>query len=226
MRTIRRNLMWPRLARRKLVRMTLAGVALGALLAVAGVPGLAGAEGRARVAPVLLEEGRMTQPWFIASFFNLREDLADATAKGKRFAIVWDQRGCPYCMEMQQVNLGDPDVNDYVRENFSVLQLDLFGSREVTDFDGEVLSEREFARKYAIAYTPTIQFLPESVDALAGKKGRAVEVARMPGYYRPFHFLALFEYVKERAYERGSFQSFVKAKTERAKAAGTEIRAY
>lgn len=181
----------------------------GALLtvpALTSAPTLA----QGRIEPVPLDDGRYTQHWFVNSFLTLKDDLEDAAAAGKRFAIMWDQRGCPYCQEMHRVNLADPKVSTFIRERFAILQLDLFGSREVTDFDGKTMSEKELARKYAIAFTPTIQFLPPDVAGLAGKSGRAVEVARMPGYFRPGHFEAMFAYVHERAYERGSFQSYLK----------------
>jgi len=171
------------------------------------------AAAQGRVEPVPLDEGRYTQSWFLNSFLTLKDDLADATAQGKRFAILWDQRGCPYCQEMHRVNFADPAVNTFIRERFSILQLDLFGSREVTDFDGREVTERDLARRYAIAFTPTIQFLPADVAAVAGKTGRTIEVARMPGYFRPGHFEAMFAYVHERAYERGSFQAYLKQRT-------------
>ena len=37
----------------------------------------------------------------------------------------------------------------------------MLGAREVTDFDGQVLPEKELARKYGVPGTPTIQFLPD-----------------------------------------------------------------
>lgn len=194
-------------------RRVVLSLAAGALAAGALAPH-AGRAGAARVEPVLLEDGRFTQAWFLNSFLDLKEDLADAAAQGKRFAIVWDQRGCPYCMEMHKVNFADPAVNDYVRAKFNILQLDLFGSREVTDFDGETLTEKEMARKYGVVGTPTIQFFPETPAQLDGKKGRAVEVARMPGYFKPAHFLAMFEFVADKGYERQSFAQYVKARRE------------
>jgi thioredoxin-related protein len=167
---------------------------------------------RERIEPAYLDDGRPTQPWFLNSFLILKEDLADAAARGRRFAILWDQRGCPYCLEMHKVNLADPGVSRYIRERFDILQLDMLGSREVTDFDGQVLSEKELARKYGVVGTPTIQFLPEHADAVDGKKGRAVEVARMPGYFKPEPFIAMFEYVAARAYEREPFAQYVKTR--------------
>jgi thioredoxin-related protein len=163
--------------------------------------------------PEPLDEGRLTQTRFLNSFLALKYHLADAAAQGKRLAIFWDQRGCPYCQEMHRVNFADPAVNAYVRERFACLQLDLYGSREVTDFDGQVMAEKDLARKYAIAFTPTVQFLPPDVAGVEGKAGRALEVARMPGYFRPGHFEAMFAFVHERAYERESFQKFLRART-------------
>jgi thioredoxin-related protein len=162
-----------------------------------------------RIEPSYLDDGRPTQAWFLNSFLILKEDLADAAAHGRRFAILWEQRGCPYCLAMHRVNFADPAINHYVRDRFSILQLDLVGSREVTDFDGEVLPEKELARKYGVIGTPTIQFMPEGAGSLDGRKGKALEVARMQGYFKPDRFVSMFRYVAERAYERGPFERYV-----------------
>ena len=46
---------------------------------------------------------------------------------------------------------------------------------------------------------------------LADKKPRDREVARAQGYLEPQHFLALFRFVAERAYEKGSLRDYLKA---------------
>jgi thioredoxin-related protein len=168
-----------------------------------------------RIEPIYLDDGRPSQDWFLNSFLILKEDLSASAAQGQRFAILWDQRGCPYCLEMHKVNFGDPAVSRYIRERFNILQLDMLGSREVTDFDGQVLTEKELARKYGVAGTPTIQFLPERAEGVDGKRGRAVEVVRMPGYFKPEHFIAMFEYVAERGYDRESFAQYIKARNQK-----------
>ena len=164
-------------------------------------------------AAVLTDEGLYTQPWFLNSFLDLGEDLTEASANGKRFAIMWEQKGCPYCQETHLVNFAEPEIQGFVRDNFEVLQLNLFGAREVTDFDGEALEERQLARKYAIAFTPTIQFFPEDLGLIGGHAGKRVEVARMPGYLQPPHFLSMFKFVRDRAYKDSSFRSYLKAKS-------------
>ena len=172
------------------------------------VPRIAAADA-GRIEPVLMEDGRYTQPWFLTSFLVLKDDLAETAAQNKRLALFWDQVGCPYCKQMQRVNLADPKVNAYIRERFNVLQLDLNGAREVTDFDGEVLAEKDLARKNGVIGTPTIQFMPPAPADADGKSGRAVEIARMPGYLQPGLFEAMFAFVYDRAYERETFRKYV-----------------
>lgn len=177
-------------------------------------PALARAAGAERIAPILMDDGRYTQPWFLTSFLILKDDLADTAAQKKRLALMWDQVGCPYCKEMERVNLADPAVNRYIRERFNIIQLDLNGLREVTDFDGQVLAEKDLARKYGVIGTPTIQFLPPTPADVAGKigtgkSGRSIEVARMPGYLQPGLFEAMFAFVYDRAYQHQTFRQYV-----------------
>ena len=48
-----------------------------------------------RVESILGDDGLYHQPWFLNSFLDLKDDLAEAAAEGKRFAVIWEQRGCP-----------------------------------------------------------------------------------------------------------------------------------
>jgi thioredoxin-related protein len=182
-------------------------------LLAAGAGTLLLARGRPLLAePKLGEDGLYKQEWFLESFLILPEDLEDASAAGKRFAVMWELKGCPYCRETHFVNFADPAIEDYIRQNFEVLQLNILGSRLVTDFDGEELPERDLAAKYAVRFTPTFQFFPASLDAIDGA-GPEVEVARMPGYFKPDHFLAMFRYVADQAYDEMGFKDFLRQST-------------
>ena len=164
-----------------------------------------------RIEPTLTDDGLYTQDWFLQSFLDLTEDLDTAAASGKRFAILWELKGCPYCKETHEVNFADPEINGYIRENFEVLQLNFLGSRIVTDFDGEELEERELREKYGIRSTPSIQFFPESSGEIGGEIGRAAETARMPGYFKPDHFIAMFRFIKDKAYDQQTFRDYLSA---------------
>jgi thioredoxin-related protein len=86
--------------------------------------------------PILTDDGLYKEPWFLETFLDLADDLEGARKDGKRFVIMWELRGCPYCKETHFVNFAQPRIADYVKANFEVLQLNIIGSRKVTDFDG------------------------------------------------------------------------------------------
>jgi len=164
-----------------------------------------GLAGPASARATLGEDGLYKLDWYLESFLDLTEDLQSATVDGKRFAILWGLKGCPACRRMHEVHLADPAVEAYIKANFEVLHLNILGARIVTDFDGSKLGEKALAARYGITGTPSIQFLPESPAGLAARQPVAREVMRMPGLPEPREFLAMFRFVREKGYERGSF---------------------
>lgn len=189
-----------------LTRRQMLAISLGA----AGLGGYSPAG--ASAAPILTDDGLYKEPWFLESFLELADDLEAAHKEGKRLAIMWELKGCPYCKETHFVNLARPDISSYIKANFEVLQLNIIGSRKVTDFDGSELSEKELAAKYGVRFTPTFQFFPERAAGLKDLPPAKREVTRAPGYLRPDDFLAFFRFVREKAYETKSFREFVKSK--------------
>jgi thioredoxin-related protein len=175
--------------------------------ATAFAPDLVGAEVR------LNDDGLYTQPWFLESFLHLSEDLEAAAAAGKHFAIMWELRGCPYCKDTHLVNFANQEISRFIQVRFDILQLNIIGAREVTDFDGSTLSEKALAEKYGVRFTPTFQFFPPSSAGLAKKKPREREVTRAQGYLPPPRFLAMFQFVAEKAYERGSLPAYLQEKS-------------
>ena len=85
--------------------------------------------------PILTDDGLYKEPWFLESFLELPDDLEDARKSGKRFVVMWELKGCPYCKETHFVNFARNDISDYFMANFVVLQLNIIGSRKVKDFD-------------------------------------------------------------------------------------------
>lgn len=170
------------------------------------------------------EEGLYVQPWFLDSFLDLREDAAEAAAANKQLVIIWEQRGCPYCRETHRVNLRIPETVNYITKNFVMLQLNLWGDREVTDFDGEVLSEKKLARKWRVQFTPTMNYFPKNIAAKTSKPGHDMEVWRLMGYWKPFHFHHSFIYVHEKGYEsQPNFQRWLQKKAEELQAQGKKV---
>lgn len=170
------------------------------------------------------DDGLHAQPWFENTFLDLREDLADAIAEGKHLAIFWEQRGCPYCGEMHKVNLSKPEIADYIAKNFFCLQLNLYGARKVKDFDGKEFEERKLAERWRVNFTPTIQFFPMNAAEVEGKNGRDAEIWRLLGYWKPFHFLNTFVYVKTEGYKtEPNFQHWLNEYREKMRAEGKDV---
>ncbi len=133
------------------------------------------------MAAELGDDGLHKAAWMRDTFKDLSEDLAEANAEGKRLLLMFEQRGCVYCTKMHEEVFPDPEVTRMIEENYFVVQLNMHGETEVTDFDGEVLPEKEMARKWGILFTPTLMFMPEEVgeDMTAAQAA----VAAMPGAF-------------------------------------------
>lgn len=191
-------------------------IALG-LLALAGLNGLraetrplpppTGAEAP-RVEPIKGADGIYHQSWYLQSFLNLKDDYAEAEAGGKRFAVVFEQRGCIYCTKMHTEVLAQKYINDYVRENFTILQIDMWGSREVVDFDGTKMPEKKLAERWGVMFTPTIVYFKDGMKDIT-QWGQPLEVTRMSLGFGPDTFYDLFVWVRAKVYDEDrNFQRF------------------
>lgn len=161
------------------------------------------------VKPIKGDDGLYHQAWFNTTLLNLREDFEEARREGKRFAVIFEQRGCSYCVKMHTEVLAQRYINDYVRENFRIVQLNLWGDREVTDFDGKVVTEKTLARRWAVVFTPTIIYFKDDLKGLDGKFGQELEVMRMGLGIGPGTFYDMFTWITIKGYETDEhFQRF------------------
>ena len=170
----------------------------------------------------LSDSGLHIQPWFHEGFLELADDLQEAQDQGKDLLILIEQPGCPYCRELHKVNLRRPDTVAYLTEKFLVVQLDMRGSREVTDLDGTAMEERDLVRKWGVNFTPTALFVPKEA---AGEDGplRDHVAMTMPGYFKPFHFDTMLEFVAEDVYVDGDFQRYIDERADRLRAEGKDV---
>lgn len=173
-------------------------------VAVPLVPRLASAEARVG------DDGLHKQDWFLESFLELGDDLESAAAEGRGLMLLFEQAGCPYCRELHRVNFARPEIVGYIAAHFDVIQLDLWGAREVLDFDGEALEERRLAAKWGVNFTPTTVLCPAENAGAADLAG--AEAFRLPGYLKPFHYLSSLEYVATGEYTRQPFQRYLQDK--------------
>ena len=152
------------------------------------------------------DDGLHKTSWMRDTFKDLNEDLAEANAEGKRLVLFFEQRGCIYCTKMHAEVFPRPEIASFIEENYFVVQLNLHGDLEVTDFDGETLTEKQIARKWNVMFTPTILFLPESVED--GQNAAQAAVAVMPGAFGAGTTLDMFTWVQEKRYELDGDEDF------------------
>ena len=157
-------------------------------------------------AATLGDDGLHKTEWMRDTFKDLREDLAEANAEGKRLVLFFEQRGCIYCTKMHKEVFPRPEISSYIADNYFVVQLNLHGDTEVTDFDGEVLSEKAMARKWGVLFTPSIMFMPEEVEA--DRTAQQSAVAIMPGAFGAGTTLDMFTWVNEKRYDLDNGEDF------------------
>ena len=138
--------------------------------------------------------------WFRLSFLDIADDAREAVANGKQGLVVYvGQKYCPYCKTLLETNFGLHDIQEYTQRHFDVIGIDIHGSRAVTDVDGAEGSERSFALRHKLNFTPTLLFYD----------GTGKEVFRLTGYYPPYQFRAALEYVADAHYREESFRSYL-----------------
>lgn len=159
------------------------------------------------------------EDWFAVTFKDVREDMETARADGKRLALIVEQHGCIYCRKLHEEVLSDPEVRDYIKANYMVVQLNMFGDDEVTDLDGTALSEKEMSRRWGLVFTPTVIFMPDSIPEGGTAIQAAVQV--MPGAFGKWTTLDMFTWVRDKGYEgEEHFQKYHARHIEELRAAG------
>lgn len=146
-----------------------------------------------------------TEPFIKNSFLNLKEDLADAARQRRMLMVIFEQDGCPYCEQMHRVNFKDPAIVASIRKGFDVIQLDIWGGREVSDFTGASMTEKALARKLSVQFSPTIVFYD----------GNGREVYRVAGLHKPAVFQKELAFLSSRSHETMRFTEYASPKINR-----------
>ncbi|GGX60550.1 hypothetical protein GCM10007385_32270 [Tateyamaria omphalii] len=145
------------------------------------------------------DDGLHKTPWMRDTFKDLTEDLEEANSEGKRLMIMVEQRGCIYCTKMHEEVFVIPEIEQFIQDNFFVVQINMFGDIEVTDFDGTALPEKDMVKRWGALFTPSIYFFPEEVsdDVMATQAA----VANMPGAFGRWTTFNMLNWVVEKGYD-------------------------
>ncbi|MCG6966200.1 MAG: thioredoxin family protein [Chromatiaceae bacterium] len=146
------------------------------------------------------------QYFFNDTFGNFKEELANARDSGKKgLLIMFEMDECPFCHRMKATVLNQPDVQDYFREHFLIFPVDIEGDVEITDFQGNSTTMKDFAfKQYRVRATPVFAFF--DLD------GNYIKPARFTGATRDKEeFMLLGKYVVEGAYKDEPFTRYKRA---------------
>lgn len=141
--------------------------------------------------------------WFKQSFLDLNEDIDEAKKANKRVMIFFHQDGCPYCNALVERNLSQKHIKEFVQKHFDVLAINMWGDREVADYDGTAYTEKTFAAAKRVQFTPTLLFYNE----------RGEVILRLNGYRAPERFLLDLEYIANRLETTTDYRQYIHAKT-------------
>ena len=153
------------------------------------------------------DDGLHKPIWLSSTFKDMKEDLEEANAESKRFLIIFEQRGCIYCSKMHEDVFSQPEISKLISDKYFVVQMNLFGDEEVTDFDGTTLSEKDMANHWGIVLTPTLMFMPEVIDT--NKTAAQNAVITMPGAFGKYTTFNMLNFVLEKGYNNNEhFQKY------------------
>lgn len=150
--------------------------------------------------------------FFIQSFGDLPEELKAARAQGKQgILLFFEADGCRYCSAMLKGVLSQREVQDWYRDRFASIAIDIHGDVDITDFDGITLPEKVIAEHRKVFMTPTISFI--DLDG--------AEVYRHLGMVKTVdEFLAMGEYVAGKHYFDKEFSVYASSRGVRIPADG------
>ncbi len=142
--------------------------------------------------------------WFKTSFMDFPEDLEEANAENRHLMIYFHQNGCPYCAKLVEENFHDVALVAKLKKNFDVIETNMWGDRDVTDWTGKKFSEKEFAKHMKIQFTPTLVFIDS--------KGKTL--LRLNGYQSVEKMHIALDYIASKAYIKDSYSNYLnKSKT-------------
>jgi thioredoxin-related protein len=121
-----------------------------------------------------------------------------AKAQNKHVIVNVYTTWCGYCRMMDKQTFGNAEVAAHLRENFVLAKVNGESSSKV-HWQGQEMTEREFARAVGVTGFPATYFLKPNAEMLGG----------VSGYIRTPEFMVYAKYVSTKWYEKGKIQQYV-----------------
>lgn len=137
--------------------------------------------------------------WFKTTFMDFAEDIEDATDEDRHVMIYFHQNACPYCAKLVEDNFHDKELVAKLHKDFDVIETNMWGDRDLTDWTGKEFTEKEFSAFMKVQFTPTILFLNAQGDI----------VLRLNGYQSIEKMHATLDYISNKIYLDQSYASYI-----------------
>lgn len=124
--------------------------------------------------------------------------VGKAKAQNKHVIVNVYTTWCGYCRMMDKQTFGNEEVANHLRQNFVLAKVNGESSSKV-HWQGQEMTEREFARAVGVTGFPATYFLKPNADMLGG----------VSGYIKTPDFMIYARYVSTKWYEKGNIQAYV-----------------
>jgi len=143
--------------------------------------------------------------FFNETWGDMPEELVKAKQQGKEGILVFfEMDECPFCHYMKTNVLNQPKVQEYYRQHFINISLDIEGDVEMTNFKGQPMKQKDFAfKEYRVRATPVIAFFDLNGKLVHKHIGKTNGVDE---------FLLMGDYVVEGAYKEMPFIRYKRSK--------------
>lgn len=115
----------------------------------------------------------------------------------KTVFVFVEAEWCGFCKQMKREVFPVKEISSLMSDEFHGVLIDLESKNEIS-FNGNKMTEREFARSMEVMQTPTMIFLNSAGD----------ELGRQPGYLNEDEFFKLLRYVNSDEFGVVSFSDF------------------
>ena len=139
--------------------------------------------------------------FFDQTFGDFSEELVLAKEEGKKGVFIFfEMDECPFCHRMKTTILNQPQVIAYYKKHFKIFHVDIEGDVEMTDFQGNVTTQKDFAfKQHRVRATPVLAFFDLSGQRITRYTGPTSSLDE---------FMLLGEFVVSDAYKETSFTRF------------------
>lgn len=129
------------------------------------------------------------------------DGLKLAKEKGQHVLVNFTTRWCGWCKKMNRTTFAEPEVVNMLDKYFVSIKVDGDSKKEL-DIEGYKITERDLAvSEYHVRGYPAYWFLKPNGDRLGV----------LPGYQQADIFLDVLYFMKERLYDKMTFEEYIKA---------------